>query len=211
MTASWPTVLAVVMASTCSLLLGMHLQREYLSPWVPPSTLVSLAAAKPQNSSRADSVGVPGGKVQGSPTGTPMPCSSGSLVKAAVQLNGARTQQTAANSSVSGAKGGTPPPQKAKHRQWRSKPRRPAAGARSQPIGSNTSVSVVEAGSQPPQTAKQPQQRSKAAGHPAAGLRSQRVSCSTLPLPEKWKWYRIYNPAGTTSHCAVSISISAVG
>lgn len=209
MNASWPTVLAVVMASTCSLLLGMHLQREYLSPWVPPSTLVSLVAAKTQSSSRADSVGVPGGKVQGSPTGTPMPCSPGSLVKPAVQLNAARSQQTAANSSVSSAKGGSPPHQKAKQRQPRSKSWRPAAGVRSQPTERNTSVGVVEDGSQSPQTAKQPQPRSKAAGRPAAGLRSQRVSCSTLPLPEKWRWYRIYNPAGTTSHCAVSIT--AVG
>ena len=41
-----------------------------------------------------------------------------------------------------------------------------------------------------PRSSKPPHAR------PAAGLRSQRVSCNTFWLPDKWRWYNIYNPAG---------------
>jgi hypothetical protein len=172
MSASWPTVLAVVMASVCSLLLGMHLQREYLTPWATHATLISLVAAKRQSVSGADSVSETGGRVQkhgAPPMGTAAPRAHNTSSASAAHSSGSRSQPPARDVSVAAAKGGSQPPQKAKQRKPRSKPRRPAAG-----------------------------------------LRSQRVSCSTLPLPEKWKWYNIYNPAGATTCTAVRITAAFI-
>lgn len=124
------SVLILLMASICALLLGMHLEREYASAWATSPRLISLIAprddsVRQQNSTR-DSGTAGGGLRQGGRAG-----------------NTSATNSTAAG----GAEGSK-------------------------------------------------QRSGRGSTQHATGLRSQHVVCNGFPLPKKWEWVRVYNPAG---------------